>query len=145
MATSPLLLRNTVQQELLVHVHGRCISKQTDTRFKTTIRYNTEAKYTKEFTTCRTLKAKEFIANARQSSGERQMSIITCSRGDSVKDIILKLDAEKRQRIYVINDEGNLDGLITLRDIIAKLVYEPPGYFGDFFNGVIPLPQNSRV
>ena len=113
--------------------------------FKTTIRYNTEAKYTKEFTTCRTLKAKEFIANARQSSGERQMSIITCSRGDSVKDIILKLDAEKRQRIYVINDEGNLDGLITLRDIIAKLVYEPPGYFGDFFNGVIPLPQNSRV
>jgi hypothetical protein len=25
------------------------------------------------------------------------------------------------------------------------LVYEPPGYFGDFFNGVIPLPSNSRV
>ncbi|TVU36003.1 hypothetical protein EJB05_17913 [Eragrostis curvula] len=93
----------------------------------------------------RTLTAKNFIANARQSSGERQMSIITCSRSDSVKDIILKLDAEKRQRIYVINEEGNLDGLITLRDIIAKLVYEPPGYFGDFFNGVIPLPQNSRV
>uniref|UniRef100_A0A0A8ZL27 CBS domain-containing protein n=1 Tax=Arundo donax TaxID=35708 RepID=A0A0A8ZL27_ARUDO len=93
----------------------------------------------------RTLTAKEFIANARQSSGERQMIIITCKRGDTVKDIILKLDAEKRQRIYVIDEEGNLDGLITLRDIIAKLVYEPPGYFGDFFNGVIPLPQNSRV
>ncbi|KAF8648603.1 hypothetical protein HU200_064647 [Digitaria exilis] len=93
----------------------------------------------------RTLTAKEFITNARQSSGERQISIITCSRGDSVKEIISKLDAEKRQRIYVINEEGNLDGLITLRDIIAKLVYEPPGYFGDFFNGVIPLPQNSRV
>ncbi|XP_062208716.1 SNF1-related protein kinase regulatory subunit gamma-1-like [Phragmites australis] len=92
-----------------------------------------------------TLTAKEFIANARQSSGERQMSIITCERGDTVKDIILKLDTEKRQRIYVVNEEGNLDGLITLRDIIAKLVYEPPGYFGDFFNGVIPIPQNSRV
>ncbi|XP_062229956.1 SNF1-related protein kinase regulatory subunit gamma-1-like [Phragmites australis] len=93
----------------------------------------------------RTLTAQEFIANARQSSGERQMIIITCKRRDTVKDIILKLDAEKRQRIYVIDEEGNLDGLITLRDIIAKLVYEPPGYFGDFFNGVIPLPQNSRV
>ncbi|KAL6613913.1 hypothetical protein ACP70R_036183 [Stipagrostis hirtigluma subsp. patula] len=93
----------------------------------------------------RTLTAKEFIANARQSSGEKQMTIITCKREDSVKDIILKLDTEKRQRIYVVNEEGNLDGLITLRDIIAKLVYEPPGYFGDFFNGVIPLPQNSRV
>jgi hypothetical protein len=56
-----------------------------------------------------------------------------------------KLDAEKRQRIYVVDEQGNLDGLITLRDIIAKLVYEPPGYFGDFFNGVFPLPQNSRV
>ncbi|GJN16904.1 hypothetical protein PR202_gb03930 [Eleusine coracana subsp. coracana] len=65
----------------------------------------------------RTQTAKDFIANARQSSGERQMTIITCSRSDTVKDIILKLDAEKRQRIYVINDEGNLE---------AKLVYEPP-------------------
>uniref|UniRef100_A0ACD5XEX5 Uncharacterized protein n=1 Tax=Avena sativa TaxID=4498 RepID=A0ACD5XEX5_AVESA len=93
----------------------------------------------------RMLTAKEFIANARQSSGEKQMSIITCTREDTVKDIILMLDAEKRQRIYVVDGEGNLDGLITLRDIIAKLVYEPPGYFGDFFNGVIPMPQNSRV
>jgi CBS domain-containing protein len=73
------------------------------------------------------------------------MSIITCTKEDTVKDIILRLDAEKRQRVYVVNEEGNLDGLITLRDIIAKLVYEPPGYFGDFFNGVIPMPQNSRV
>jgi CBS domain containing-hemolysin-like protein len=73
------------------------------------------------------------------------MNIITCSRSDSVKDIIMKLDAGKRQRIYVINEEGNLDGLITLRDIIAKLVHEPPGYFRDFFNGVFPLPENSRV
>ncbi|XP_051227842.1 SNF1-related protein kinase regulatory subunit gamma-1 [Lolium perenne] len=93
----------------------------------------------------RTLTAKEFITNARQSSGEKQMSIITCTKEDTVKDIILRLDAEKRQRVYVVNEEGNLDGLITLRDIIAKLVYEPPGYFGDFFNGVIPMPQNSRV
>ncbi|KQK11260.1 SNF1-related protein kinase regulatory subunit gamma-1 [Brachypodium distachyon] len=93
----------------------------------------------------RTLTAKEFIASARQSSGEKQMSIITCTGDDTVKDIILRLDAEKRQRIYVVDAEGNLDGLITLRDIIAKLVYEPPGYFGDFFNGVIPMPQNSRV
>ncbi|EMS57715.1 SNF1-related protein kinase regulatory subunit gamma 1 [Triticum urartu] len=92
-----------------------------------------------------TLTAREFIASARQCSGEKQMSIITCTREDNMKEIILKLDAEKRQRIYVVDGEGNLDGLITLRDIIAKLVYEPPGYFGDFFNGVIPMPQNSRV
>lgn len=55
------------------------------------------------------------------------------------------LDAEKIHRLYVVDDSGNLEGLITLRDIIARLVYEPPGYFGDFFDGVIPLPQNYRV
>ncbi|BAF07142.1 SNF1-related protein kinase regulatory subunit gamma-1 [Oryza sativa Japonica Group] len=93
----------------------------------------------------RTLTAQEFIANARQSSGEKQMNIVTCKKEESIKEIIFKLDAEKRQRIYVVDEQGNLDGLITLRDIIAKLVYEPPGYFGDFFNGVFPLPQNSRV
>uniref|UniRef100_A0A0D9V9M7 CBS domain-containing protein n=1 Tax=Leersia perrieri TaxID=77586 RepID=A0A0D9V9M7_9ORYZ len=93
----------------------------------------------------RTLTAQDFIASARQSSGERQMNIVTCKKEESIKGIILKLDAEKRQRIYVVDDQENLDGLITLRDIIAKLVYEPPGYFGDFFNGVFPLPQNSRV
>uniref|UniRef100_A0A0E0N6X1 CBS domain-containing protein n=1 Tax=Oryza rufipogon TaxID=4529 RepID=A0A0E0N6X1_ORYRU len=92
-----------------------------------------------------TLTAQEFIANARQSSGEKQMNIVTCKKEESIKEIIFKLDAEKRQRIYVVDEQGNLDGLITLRDIIAKLVYEPPGYFGDFFNGVFPLPQNSRV
>ncbi|KAG8078901.1 hypothetical protein GUJ93_ZPchr0007g5521 [Zizania palustris] len=26
------------------------------------------------------------------------------------------LDAEKRKRIYVVDEQGNLDGLITLRD-----------------------------
>ncbi|CAH2064834.1 unnamed protein product [Thlaspi arvense] len=31
------------------------------------------------------------------------------------------------------------------RDIIARLVHEPSGYFGDFFDGVMPLPENYRV
>lgn len=51
----------------------------------------------------------------------------------------------KIHRIYVADDEGNLGGVITLRDIISKLVHEPHGYFGDFFDGVLPQPINSRV
>ncbi|EEE55908.1 hypothetical protein OsJ_04579 [Oryza sativa Japonica Group] len=50
----------------------------------------------------RTLTAQEFIANARQSSGEKQMNIVTCKKEESIKEIIFKLDAEKRQRIYVV-------------------------------------------
>lgn len=62
-----------------------------------------------------------------------------------MKELINLLDSEKIHRIYVVDDYGNLDGVITLRDIISKLVHEPHGYFGDFFDGVLPLPQNSRV
>lgn len=71
--------------------------------------------------------------------------MVTCRRGDSLKDVIMKLDSKKIHRIYVVDDMGNLEGVITLRDIISKLVHEPRGYFGDFFDGVLPLPANSRV
>lgn len=72
-------------------------------------------------------------------------NVVTCKRDDTVKDIILSLDMEKIQRIYVVDQDENLEGVITLRDIISRLVHEPHGYFGDFFDGVVPLPQGSRV
>jgi predicted transcriptional regulator len=71
--------------------------------------------------------------------------VITCKKDDTIKDIILKLDSAKISRIYVVDDEGNTNGIITLRDIISKLVHEPRHYFGDFFDGVVPLPANSTV
>lgn len=71
--------------------------------------------------------------------------MITCRRNQTVKEMILMLDSVKIQRVYVVDEEGNLEGVITLRDIISKLVHEPRGYFGDFFDGVLPMPQNSRV
>jgi CBS domain containing-hemolysin-like protein len=57
----------------------------------------------------------------------------------------MKLNSEKIHRIYVVDDKGNTEGVITLRDIISKLVHEPRHYFGDFFDGVVPLPANSTV
>lgn len=71
--------------------------------------------------------------------------MITCKKSDTMKELIMTLDSEKIHRIYVVDDDGNLEGVITLRDIISRLVHEPRGYFGDFFDGVLPLPQNSRV
>ncbi|XP_019708033.2 SNF1-related protein kinase regulatory subunit gamma-1 [Elaeis guineensis] len=99
----------------------------------------------------RSITAKDFVTSVKKYFEEHQdaspmlMNVITCNRDDTIKDIILKLDAEKRQRIYVVDKEDNLEGVITLRDIISRLVHEPHGYFGDFFDGVVPLPQNSRV
>lgn len=70
---------------------------------------------------------------------------ITCKMDTTVKELIQLLDKEKIHRVYVVDNDGNLQGLITLRDIISRLVHEPRGYFGDFFDGVLPLPPNSRV
>lgn len=71
--------------------------------------------------------------------------MITCRRNQTVKETILMLDSAKIQRVYVVDEDGNLEGVITLRDIISKLVHEPRGYFGDFFDGVLPMPESSRV
>ena len=71
--------------------------------------------------------------------------MITCKSDNTIKEMIFLLDSKKIHRAYVVDDDGNLEGVITLRDIISRLVHEPRGYFGDFFDGVLPLPENSRV
>lgn len=99
----------------------------------------------------RSVTAKDFLTAVRthlhikQDSSSILGGVIACQKNDTIEDIILKLDNTKIQRIYVVNGEGDLEGVVTLRDIISKFVQEPPGYFGDFFYGVVPSPGNSRV
>ncbi|XP_057972354.1 SNF1-related protein kinase regulatory subunit gamma-1 [Malania oleifera] len=99
----------------------------------------------------RSITAKNFLTAVRsyleqhQEASPMLSGMITCTRDHTMKELILKLDSVKIHRVYVVDGDGNLEGVITLRDIISKLVHEPPGYFGDFFDGVLPLPQNSRV
>ncbi|WOL00379.1 SNF1-related protein kinase regulatory subunit gamma-1 [Canna indica] len=99
----------------------------------------------------RSITAKNFLTAVRNYLEEHHeaspllRALVTCKRDETLEDIILRLDKEKIHRIYVVDDEENLQGVITLRDIISKLVHEPHGYFGDFFYGVVPLPENSRV
>ncbi|XP_059642334.1 SNF1-related protein kinase regulatory subunit gamma-1 [Cornus florida] len=99
----------------------------------------------------RSITAKNFLTAVRSYRVEHRESspvfkgMITCRRDNTVKEVILMLDSMKIHRIYVVDDEGNLEGVITLRDIISRLVHEPRGYFGDFFDGVLPLPENYRV
>ncbi|KAF2311498.1 hypothetical protein GH714_024384 [Hevea brasiliensis] len=99
----------------------------------------------------RSITAKNFLTAVRSYLKEHHETspmlsgMITCTKDHTIKELILKLDSEKIHRIYVVDDAGNLEGVITLRDVISRLVHEPPGYFGDFFDGVLPWPQNSRV
>ncbi|KAL2465469.1 SNF1-related protein kinase regulatory subunit gamma-1 [Abeliophyllum distichum] len=99
----------------------------------------------------RSITAKNFLTTVKSYLEEHQKEspllsgMVTCQRDDTLKEVIVKLDSMKIHRIYVVDETGDLEGVITLRDIISKLVHEPRGYFGDFFDGVIPLPANSRV
>ncbi|MFS7971542.1 putative CBS domain-containing protein [Helianthus anomalus] len=99
----------------------------------------------------RSITAKNFLTAVKNYLEENKKesplmsSMITCKKDDTLKDVIMKLDSMKIHRIYVVDGEGNLEGLITLRDIISKIVHEPRGYFGDFFDGILPIPQTSRV
>ncbi|KAI3842460.1 hypothetical protein MKX03_035067 [Papaver bracteatum] len=97
----------------------------------------------------RSITAKSFLTAVRNHLKEQHeaspmlQGMITCRKDDTIKDVILKLDSEKIHRIYVVDADENLEGVISLRDIISKLVHEPRNYFGDFFDGVVPLPRNS--
>ena len=102
--------------------------------------------------TCyRSITAKNFLTAVRSYLEEQKEAspllngMVTCGSDSTIKEVIAMLDSKKIHRIYVVDNEGNLEGVITLRDIISKLVHEPRGYFGDFFDGVLPLPANSRV
>ncbi|KAG9156686.1 hypothetical protein Leryth_006643 [Lithospermum erythrorhizon] len=103
------------------------------------------------FTSCRSITAKNFLSAVKKYlEGQQKDSLtlsglVTCKRSATLNEVIVKLDEVELHRIYVVDDHGNLEGVITLRDIISKLVHEPRGYFGDFFDGVLPLPANSRV
>ncbi|KAL4566681.1 hypothetical protein LXL04_030802 [Taraxacum kok-saghyz] len=99
----------------------------------------------------RSITAKNFVTSVKRYLEENKKSsplvsgMITCRKDDTLKEVISKLDSKEIHRIYVVDEDGDLEGVITLRDIISRIVHEPRGYFGDFFDGVLPLPANSRV
>ncbi|XP_021759414.1 SNF1-related protein kinase regulatory subunit gamma-1-like [Chenopodium quinoa] len=101
---------------------------------------------------CRSITAKDFLLASKKYREEHHegsspplSGMITCKKDDTLKKVILTLDSLNIHRIYVVDEGGCLEGVITLRDIISRLVHEPRNYFGDFFDGVIPMPANSRV
>ncbi|KAH9617576.1 hypothetical protein KSS87_004014 [Heliosperma pusillum] len=101
---------------------------------------------------CRHVSSKDFLVASKKYREEHRegstpilSGMVTCRKESTLNEVIRTLDKLKIHRIYVVDEDDNLEGLITLRDIISKLVHEPHNYFGDFFYGVIPMPPNSRV
>lgn len=81
----------------------------------------------------------------RKESSPLLRPILTCHQNETLKGSIIKLDEAKVHRIYVVDDNQDLIGVITLRDIISTFVEEPVGYFGTFFDGVVPASPRYPV
>jgi CBS-domain-containing membrane protein len=60
---------------------------------------------------------------------------VTCAKTDSLGKVIETLASKNQYRIYVVDETTRLMGVITLRDIIACFVSEPPGFFDGYFGG----------
>lgn len=60
---------------------------------------------------------------------------VTCAKTDSLGKVIETLASKNLYRIYVVDETTRLMGVITLRDIIACFVSEPPGFFDGYFGG----------
>eukprot|EP00250_Pteridium_aquilinum_P006839 c16676_g1_i1 orf=203-1537(-) len=95
---------------------------------------------------CRRLTVKDFLEVTRdylaRTLSDKDVPllsrIITCRDSEATRDVILKLDKHNIHRVYVVDEEGNVEGVVTMRDLISKFVKEPSDYFGEFFLGWAP-------
>lgn len=95
---------------------------------------------------CRSLTVKDFLEATgdylARTSKDKDVPllsrIITCTENEATRDVILKLDKHNIHRVYVVDEEGNVEGVVTMRDLISKFVVEPLDYFGEFFLGWAP-------
>eukprot|EP00897_Mesotaenium_endlicherianum_P002960 jgi/Mesen1/2692/ME000167S01840 len=97
-----------------------------------------------------TMTVRNFIEGAKAPSGAVDYKFpvmsppVTCSVADSLSAAIHKMNDVHIHRLYTVDGDGNLTGVVTLGDIIGKFVQEPAGYFASFFTGVAP-PSTSTA
>ncbi|GAQ89663.1 hypothetical protein KFL_005480070 [Klebsormidium nitens] len=63
---------------------------------------------------------------------------ITCTADSTLADVVATLSRARIHRIYVVDAQRRVQGVVTLRWIISRFVTEPKDYFKDFFEGVVP-------
>lgn len=67
---------------------------------------------------------------------EKVSPAVTCKTNSTLGDVVHSLSSKAVHRIYVVaEDENEVIGVITLRDVISCFIYEPPNYFDDYLGG----------
>lgn len=92
------------------------------------------------FTKHKALTVLEFMeilhSNSSASDPPRMMPAITCTKNTTLISIIETLSEKCIHRIYVIDDQSHVIGVVTLRDIISCFVTEPTDLLDDHFGGL---------
>lgn len=65
---------------------------------------------------------------ATSEENKKVISPITCKLGSTLGEIISTLSSKCVHRIYVVGEANDVIGIITLRDVIACFITEPPNY-----------------
>ncbi|XP_059648880.1 SNF1-related protein kinase regulatory subunit gamma-1-like [Cornus florida] len=58
---------------------------------------------------------------------------ITCKLASTLGNVISTLASKSVHRIYVVGEDNEVVGVITLRDVISCFIYEPPNHFENYF------------
>lgn len=63
-------------------------------------------------------------------------SPITCKLDSTLGNVIHSLASNSGHRVYVVSneEENEVVGVITLRDVISCFIFEPPNHFDNYFN-----------
>jgi len=73
------------------------------------------------------------IASVSDQEPGKVIPATTCKPNSSLGDVIRILSSKSIHRIYVVSDEDEVVGVITLRDVISCFIFEPANHFDDYF------------
>lgn len=85
----------------------------------------------------------KIVASATQESGQVS-PLVKCRPESSLGSIIESLALNQVHRVYVVSgEEGNVVGVITLRDVISCFIVEPPNHFNNYFGLAVKEMLNN--
>ncbi|XP_031505544.1 SNF1-related protein kinase regulatory subunit gamma-1-like [Nymphaea colorata] len=68
---------------------------------------------------------------------------VTCRVDTTLGSVIETLATRHIHRVYVVNDEDEVTGVVTLRDVISCFIYEPPNHFDNYLGFAVKEMLNK--
>ncbi|XP_027360366.1 SNF1-related protein kinase regulatory subunit gamma-1-like [Abrus precatorius] len=97
------------------------------------------------FTNFRKLTVMDFINQIASISPQtgKVTRPITCKPDSTLQSVIHTLASQSIHRIYVVDEQDEVVGVITLRDVISCFVTEPPYHFDDYYGFAVKEMLNQ--